>query len=133
MFDDKSPHDRHQLIDKSLVFVIRSSFDRRSANADTLSLFHSAPKKKEMRGSVCSSATFTQGYRRRGNLTVTAQPYAPFSPAIINEGYSLCKRYKESGEQRQECRCGKDWGETAVVAILLLLSSPSVRAVSLHN
>lgn len=72
-------------------------------------------------------------YRRRENLPSPTDARQAFPPTVTNEGYSLRKRYNESREPLQDCRCEKARGETAVVAILLLLPSPSARAVFLHN
>lgn len=63
----------------------------------------------------------------------TTEVPSRFPQTSRNDGYSLCWAYSNSWRQPEDCRCGEDWGETAVVAILLLLSSPSVRAASLHN
>lgn len=92
----------------------------------------SIPLQKKDAGQ-CAALRHLRKDTDREKICLHPTTYAPFSQTIIKEGYSLCKRYNESRKPLQDCRCEKDRGETAVVAILLLLSSPLVQAVSLHN
>lgn len=59
--------------------------------------------------------------------------HAPLCHANVHGRYSLRRRYTEPRGPLQDCGCEEDLGETALVAILLLLSPPSERAAPLQN
>lgn len=78
---------------------------------------------------MSSSAAFSLQKEQNPHLQLLFIP----KPATNMNNTHFATGYSESGESVQDCRCWKGWGETAVVAILLLLSSPSARAAFLHN
>ena len=78
-----------------------------------------------------SSATFIYAsiLMRRKNIF----PHGKSSLGKRKRKYLLCHRYRESRKALLDCRCGKDWGETAAVAILLLVSVPYIIDDSQQN
>lgn len=112
--------DRHRLIDDVLNSVpvrIRPTDSERTQTSSV----QRAPEKD---GQQCAALRHLRKDTDREESRVRPKTDAAVCQTNMHRGYSLRKRYKESREPLQDCGCGKEKGETAVVAILLLLSLP---------